>query len=400
MDQTTPPLPPDDTGPPEAALAEATPVMAQFLRLKAEHPDFLLFFRMGDFYELFFEDAVEAAAALDIALTRRGRHQGEDIPMCGVPAERADPYLEKLIRKGFRVAIAEQIEDPAEARKRGAKAVVARAVVRLVTAGTLTEEALLEARAPNYLAALALPAKGGPSLAWLDLSTGELGYESLSPGEVMAALARLDPAEILIPDGAALTGPLAPLAGEMARKVVLRPPASFAPKAAERRLLSLYGVATLDGLGRFGEDDLSALGALADYVELTQKGARPALCPPRPHGQGATVLIDAATRANLELAQTARGARGGSLLAAIDETVTAGGGRLLARWLQAPLTDLAAITGRHDAVGWLVDRPDLRGALRARLRRMPDVERALQRVLMGRGGPRDLGALRDGLTGA
>src|SRR6266404_4896483 len=177
----------------------ATPMMAQYLEIKGAHQDYLLFYRMGDFYELFFEDAAKAAAALDIALTKRGKHLGEDIPMCGVPVHAAEAYLEKLIRKGFRVAVCEQMEDPQLAKKRGAKSPVKREVIRLVTPGTLTEESLLDARAPSLLAALAR-AGGELALAWADISTGDFALESMTPTDVAQALARLVPRELLVPD--------------------------------------------------------------------------------------------------------------------------------------------------------------------------------------------------------
>ena len=372
-----------------ARPASNTPMMAQYLAIREEHPGYLLFYRMGDFYELFFEDAVAAASALDIALTKRGRHDGEDIPMAGVPVRAHEAYLQRLIRKGFKVAICEQTEDPAETRKRGGGAVVARDVVRLVTPGTLTEDALLDARRHNYLAVLA-EVGGAAALAWADMSTGEFRVESVAPADLPALLARVEPSELVLPesllDGVSFNGAVTPL-----------PVVRFDSENARRRLLESFGVATLEGFGRFDRAGTVACGVLVDYLELTQKGRMPRLEPPRPAGPGQVLEIDPATRRNLELTATLAGERQGSLLAVIDRTRSAAGGRLLAAWLAAPLTDAPAIAARHDAVDRLCREDRLRRELVARLARTPDIERALSRIGLGRGGPRDLAAIRDAL---
>jgi DNA mismatch repair protein MutS len=375
---------------------ELTPMMAQYLSIKRANPDCLLFYRMGDFYELFFDDAVKAAAALDIALTKRGKHQGDDIPMCGVPVRSYEMYLSRLVRAGFRVAICEQTEDPAEARKRGSKSVVARDVIRLVTAGTLTEDNLLDARAHTYLAAAA-QAQGQLGLAWVDVSTGEITLQSLDGGRLGAALARLSPGELLVPDRLLDEAGLSDVWADWKAVVTPLPAVRFDSENSRRRLEALYDVGSLDGFGAFSRAELAAAGALVDYVELTQKGRLPLLQPPRRLAQGAVMEIDAATRRNLELAATLSGERRGSLLATIDRTVTGAGARLLAARLAAPLTDPAAIDTRLDAVAFFRDHPLLCGDLRAALRRCPDVERALTRLSLGRGGPRDLAAIRDTL---
>ena len=379
------------------AKGAVTPMMAQYLEIKAQNPEALLFYRMGDFYEMFFDDAVAAAAALDIALTRRGQHLGEDIAMCGVPVHSAEGYLLTLIRKGFRVAIAEQLEDPAEAKKRGSKAVVRRDVVRLVTPGTLTEESLLEARRANYLASFALVREAG-ALAWADISTGEVRVMPCPPARLGAELARLAPREVIVSEanealiratvsdsGAALT----PLAR-----------ASFDSTGAERRLCELYSVATLEGFGGFGRAELSALGGLVEYLDLTQRGRLPLLLPPVRETADRVMQIDAATRRNLELTHGTGGGREGSLLAAVDRTLTAAGGRLLERRLSSPSRDLGTIRDRHAAVGWLADQREAADALRKALRGVPDIDRALSRLALDRGGPRDLAAIRAGLAEA
>jgi len=373
-------------------------MMSQYLRLKAAYPDCLLFYRMGDFYEMFFDDAVAASAALDITLTRRGEHDGEPVAMCGVPVHAADNYLARLIRKGFRVAICEQMEDPAEARKRGAKAVVKRDIVRVVTPGTITEDTLLDARAHNYLAAAA-EAGGQLGLAWLDLSTGDFRTQALPAvtQPVAAALARVDPGELLVPEKLMGRSALFELWGDWRDRLTVQPDSRFDSENARRRLEDLYGVAALDAFGGFERAELAAAGALVDYVAMTQVGRMPRLSPPRRLAEGAVMEIDAATRRNLELLRSLSGERAGTLLAAVDRTVTGAGARLLTARLAAPLTDPAAIEARLDMVAWFAGEPAVRTALREALGRCPDLERALSRLGLGRGGPRDLAAVRDGL---
>ncbi len=374
-----------------------TPMMAQYLEIKAQYRDALLFYRMGDFYELFFDDAVAAAAALDIALTRRGKHQGDDIPMCGVPVHSAEGYLLTLIRRGFRVAIAEQMENPAEARKRGSKSVVARDVVRLVTPGTLTEESLLDARRHNYLAAYTEVREAG-ALAWCDMSTGELRVMACDRARLGPELARLMPRELLVPEP--LETDLRPLSEELGAALTASARASFDSQSAEGRLCTLYGVGTLEGFGSFSRAELGALGGLVAYLDLTQRGNLPLLRPPVREAAAQVMLIDAATRRNLELTAALAGGREGSLLAAIDTTVTAAGARLLERRLSSPSCVLGEIHARQAAVGLLHQEASLRAELRRALRQVPDMDRALSRLALERGGPRDLAAIRDGLAQA
>ncbi|MFL5265851.1 MAG: DNA mismatch repair protein MutS, partial [Stellaceae bacterium] len=380
---------------PGTLLPAPSPVMVQYHEIKEANPGCLLFFRMGDFFELFFEDAVAAAQALDIALTKRGRHEGADIPMCGVPVHTAEAYLARLIRAGFKVAICDQIEDPAEAKRRGAK-MLRRAVVRVVTAGTLTEEGLLDARRHNYLAGLA-EAGGEVGLAWLDLSTGAFDLAPSSEPALAGDLARLMPGEILLPERMLTRPALFELFAEWKPALTPLPNARFESESGRRRLENFYGVAALDGFGNFTRAELAAAGALVDYVGLTQQGRVPHLQRPHRVAPGSVMQIDAATRRNLELTANLAGERKGSLLATIDRTVTAGGARLLADHLAAPLTEPAAIAARLDAVEFFVDRPEQRASLRERLKRCPDIERALTRLSLGRGGPRDLASLRQSL---
>jgi DNA mismatch repair protein MutS len=377
--------------------AGATPVMAQFFEAKARQPDALVFFRMGDFYELFFEDAVRASAAIGIALSHRGTHAGKPIPMAGVPVHAAEAYLAKLIRAGFKVAVVEQMEDPAAARRRGAKSVVRRELVRVVTPGTLTEEGLLDARDANRLASVALRA-GSAAVASADLSTGEVECQTTTLEGLAAALGALRPSEILVPDRL-LADPLVRAALDGAGGLVQPLASALAePAAAEARLKRLYGVATLDGFGAFSGADISALGLLAAHIETTQAGRVPILRAPRRCAEAETLAIDPATRASLEIERAMSGGREGSLLAAIDRTVSAPGARLLGARLARPLTDPVAIDARLDAVAWLLRRRALREDLRAILRRCGDMARSLSRLALGRGGPRDLCCLRDALA--
>ncbi|MBU1174038.1 MAG: DNA mismatch repair protein MutS [Alphaproteobacteria bacterium] len=374
--------------------------MAQYFEIKAVNPGYLLFYRMGDFYELFFSDAEIASAALGIVLTRRGKHQGEDIPMCGVPVHAAQDYLKKLIASGHRVAICEQIEDPAEARKRGGKSVVERDVVRLVTAGTITEDDLLPEAANNFLSALSLIRHGRTDLALAsaDVSTGETFLTEIGPEALGDELARIDPAELIVTEsvrdwleGERLLGP-----DMMGRLTIVSADLFDSEKGSARIAEAFVGTDPT----AFDRASRSALAALVAYVADTQKGAPLALRPPERRGAEAVMAIDAATRASLELIVTNRGAASGALRAAMDRTVTAAGARLLTRRLNAPLTDPALINARLDMVEYMLERADTAGSLRRQLRAVPDITRALTRLTLGRGGPRDLAAIGAAITGA
>ncbi len=390
-----------------AASAEApgriTPMMEQYLEIKAAHPGLLLFYRMGDFYELFFEDAEIASKALGIVLTKRGKHQGADIPMCGMPVERADDYLHRLIAQGHRVAVCEQMEDPAAARARGSKSVVKRDVVRLVTPGTLTEETLLDARANNYLLAIARArASSGTDrfgLAWIDISTSEFMVTECSAAELGAILARINPSEAIVADALYSDTDIGPTLQELAAVTPLTRDV-FDSSTAERRLCDYFAVATMDGLAAMSRLEATAAAAAVTYIDRTQVGKRPPLSPPAREAAGTTMAIDPATRANLELTRTLSGERRGSLLDAIDCTVTSAGSRLLAQRLAAPLMDAAQIARRLDAISAFIADGAARDDIRTILREAPDMSRALARLSVARGGPRDLAALRDGILAA
>ncbi len=375
-------------------------MMAQYLAIKADYPEALLFYRMGDFYELFFADAEAAAKTLGIVLTRRGKHEGADIPMCGVPVERHEDYLHRLIKAGHRVAICEQIEDPAEARKRGGKSVVERAVVRLVTPGTLTEDRLLEPHRANWLVALArgtgLDGELSFGVAAIDMSTGAFDVCDCQLAGLASEIGRIDPSEVVAPDAVADLPEIARVLDFRAAPTRI----GREPGSAERRVADFFGLATLEGLGGLTPAEIAAAAVAILYVERTQCGARPKLLPPVSTRRAGAMEIDASTRANLELSRTLGGNREGSLLAAIDACATPGGSRLLAAHIASPLTDKAAIEGRLAAVRFLVAHPDLRADTRATLRTAPDLARAMSRLALKRAGPRDLAAVRDGLAAA
>ena len=364
-----------------------TPMMAQYRRLKAEAGDALLFYRMGDFFELFFDDAKAAAACLDIALTKRGEDGGEPVPMCGVPVHASENYLARLIRGGFRVAIAEQTENPAEARKaRGSKALVERAIIRLVTPGTLTEETLLDSANANWLAAVARTGEEW-AIAAADISTGRFELVACGSGELAAELARLSPAETL--------------AAENVPEIATTPgKGGFDSLSGEQALKDRFGVATLDGFGSPSRAELAAAGGLLAYLAATQKDAVAFLAAPRRVARSEHLAIDPATRDSLEICRTQTGAVAGSLLGCIDRCVTAPGRRLLAADLSAPLTEIRAIESRLALVQWLHEEPIRRARVRDRLKAMPDIGRGLGRLVAGRGSPRDLALLRDGLIAA
>ena len=367
--------------------------MAQWFAAKAENPDALLFFRMGDFYELFFADAEAAAAALDIVLSHRGEHGGAPIPMCGVPKHAAETYLARLIRRGFRVAVAEQMEDP---KTRASNRVpIRREVVRLITPGTITEDSLLEAGQPNLLLALARGPRldGGDETgaAWLDISTGVFETHSQAHADLPALLGRLEPAEIIAHE----TIPLGEWSSRRGPEVAPSPPV-----LARKRLAETFRAASLDAFGAFSDAEAVAAMLALDYVRATQAGAMPRLARPEPVGQAGVMAMDAATRASLEIHRARDGGTAHTLLAAVKHTLTPAGARLLSNWLAAPLTGTQAIAARQDTWSWMSANPTAAGPLRAALRAAPDLARALGRMALHRGGPRDLAAVRDALAAA
>lgn len=374
--------------------SSVTPMIAQFLKIKSEYPDALLFYRMGDFYELFFDDAIAAAAALDISLTKRGKHLGEDIPMCGVPHHASENYLLTLIRKGFRVAVCEQLESPAEAKARGSKSVVNRGVVRLVTSGTITEESLLSARENNYLCAFAI-LRDESAFAWVDVSTGDFHVQNCPRISFGPMLAQLNPAEILISESNYEN--FLDQTKEFGSTLTSLSPASFDSTSGIKRLCDLFKVNSIDGFGSFSRSEISALGAIIDYLEITQKGKLPALKIPIKENLENFVQIDSSTRRNLELTQTLSGSKNGSLLRVIDRTVTGPGARLLEKRLSSPSTCIKTITPRLDSIDVFKSNNMLRMEIQNTLKQTADMERAFLRISLDRGGPRDFLAIRDSL---
>ena len=374
--------------------SSVTPMIAQFLKIKSEYPDALLFYRMGDFYELFFDDAIAAARALDISLTKRGKHLGEDIPMCGVPHHASENYLLTLIRKGFRVAVCEQLESPAEAKARGSKSVVNRGVVRLVTSGTLTEESLLSARENNYLSAFAI-LRDESAFAWVDVSTGDFHVQNCPRISFGPMLAQLNPAEILISESNYEN--FLEQTKEFGSTLTSLSPASFDSTSGIKRLCDLFKVNSIDGFGSFSRSEISALGAIIDYLEITQKGKLPALKIPIKENLENFVQIDSSTRRNLELTQTLSGSKNGSLLRVIDRTVTGPGARLLEKRLSSPSTCIKTITPRLDSIDVFKSNNMLRMEIQNTLKQTADMERAFLRISLDRGGPRDFLAIRDSL---
>jgi len=401
----TQPIGMSEPEPPQGDAGRVTPMMEQYIEIKAANPDCILFYRMGDFYEMFFNDAETASRALGIVLTKRGKHLGQDIPMCGVPVERADEYLHRLIALGHRVAVCEQLEDPAEAKKRSSKGVVRRDVIRLVTPGTLTEDTLLDAKRNNYLMAVArarLSSAGEDArfaLAWIDISTGEFRITECDRLSLPAEIVRLEPAEVIVSDALYSDAELAPYWRTLPAVTPLTRDV-FDSATAERRLTNFFSVAASEAFGRLSRLELTAAAACVTYVERTQISKRPPLSPPLRESADATMAIDQATRSNLELMRNLSGDRRGSLLDAVDRTVTSAGSRLLAQRLSAPLTDPAQITRRLDAVASFVEDAGARADMRSRLAAAPDLARALARLALGRGGPRDLAAIRDGILAA
>jgi len=382
-------------------VGKITPMMEQYIEIKAANPGSLLFYRMGDFYELFFDDAEEASRALGITLTKRGKHLGEDIPMCGVPFHAAEDYLHKLISLGHRVSVCEQMESPVEAKKRGAKSVVRRDVIRLVTPGTITEEKLLDPSASNHLAAIARIKKGeGESdlaIAWIDLSTGSFKVCQSNTSTLAADLARIQPSEIVHPDTLLQEEIFSHPIKDNGAALSPQPAHMFDSQAGNERILRHFEVKTLDGFGSFSRVELAACGAILGYVEKTQIGERPPLAKPSREESDGAMFIDSATRANLEMVRTLSGEKRGSLFHAIDRTVTGGGARLLGERMMSPLTDATKILERYETVSFFKDGISVSQNLREKLKMCPDIPRALSRLALNRGGPRDLGAILNGV---
>ena len=372
-----------------------SPGMVQYLEIKATYKDYLLFYRMGDFYELFFDDAVTASKALDITLTKRGQYKGENVPMCGVPFHAYENYLARLIKKGYKVAICEQMEDPVEAKKRGSKSVVKREVIRVVTPGTLTEDTLLDSRKNNYLLAINYHINSY-GLSWIDLSTGEFYTQEMQTdtknevNELYGVLTRLMPEEILISDRMLQNQNLFHLFNEYRDKLSVLPQARFNYENALKKIKEFFGVQTLDAFGEFTKSEVISAGIVLDYLETTQKTQMPRVNRPVKILSNAYMEIDASTRHNLELIE---GAKGSTLISVMDRTITGAGARMMVSRLTTPLLNVLQINQRLDVVEFFTKHITLMAELRDILKLCPDMERCLGRLGVGRGGPRDLRAI-------
>ena len=380
-----------------------TPMMAQYLEIKKAHQDYLLFYRMGDFYELFFEDAIIASKALDIALTKRGKHENADVPMCGVPFHAYESYLAKLIRQGYKVAICEQMEDPQEARKRGSKSVVKRDVIRLVTAGTLTEDHLLDSKKNNFLLGIS-KVSDILGIAWIDVSTGDFYTQDVSLKDKNEAvvlstiLARLNPVEILISDSFLQNPKIFEILKEYREQLSVLPQARFNYENAKKRLQEVYEVHSLEVFGAFSKPEVIASGLLLDYIESTQKGKIPRIEKPIKLHENKVIEIDGATRRSLELTESLTGDKSACLFGVLDRTITGAGGRMLHNRIANPLLDIEEINNRLDVIEFFRENNSVRNDFREILRSCPDVERAVTRLSLGRGGPRDLANIGQGLN--
>jgi DNA mismatch repair protein MutS len=374
--------------------ASATPMMAQYFAIKKQHENALLFYRLGDFYELFYEDAIVASKALDITLTKRGQNQGEDIPMCGIPFHAYENYLSRLIKQGYSVAICEQLESPEEAKKRGGKSVVQRDVVRVVTPGTLTEDTLLKAGQPNYLCAINV-SKDTLICGFVDISTGVFVLEHSALQTLDSILTKYEPSEVLISEAARKHVESSSYIVTHRKKVTWQPESRFDQYSGFKRLCQVYKVSTLESFGVFSDHEIALAGALVDYIALTQKQQMPRLSPPKKLSSEGFLFIDAQTRRSLELTTTITGEFKGSILSFLDITTNNLGKRMLYDHLSHPLSNIQKINERLDCVAFYVAYSDVRRSLRDLLKKVPDVERCLSRLSVGRGSPRDLDAIRN-----
>ena len=379
----------------EIDVRSTTPMMQQYIQIKSQHKDYILFYRMGDFYELFFEDALIGARELDITLTKRGKHLTQDIPMCGVPIHASEFYLNKLLKKGYSVAICEQMESPEDAKKRGYKEVVKREVIRIVTPGTLMDDVLLESKESNYLAVV-FKNKSNAVIGLTDISVGYFSVETISEEAVTIEMSRIMPREVIIPDMLAYDESVIAQLTKFTNSITRRPDSIFDFDRCHKQLLEFYDVEFIEGIGNFSKDEIIAAGALIEYLRYTQKNSMPTLHPLMRIRAQNFMQIDPATRSSLELT---KGIRDDSncLLSIIDKTITASGARMLNVYVSSPLTNSTAINSRLDNVESFVEVNDIRGKIRGLLINFPDIERSLSRINANRPQLQDLFAIRDGL---
>lgn len=366
-----------------------TPMMQQYKAIKEDCKDCLLLYRLGDFYELFYEDAKIAAKVLEITLTRRGKDGALEVPMCGVPFHAAENYIAKLVNAGFKVAICEQTETPIDAKKRGYKAIVNREIIRILTPGTLIEENLLNPKHSNYL--LAISFFENYAISWVDITSGEFFTKNITLTELSAELTRLCPSEILISDTLYnKDNNLNKLLEEVRNKLTIQPANIFDSSRGVNSLLKYFDISSLDSYGVFSKAQLIASGALTEYLQITHRADLPLLNSLKIADSSNIMLLDAATKRNLEITTTLNGSYQGSLLYHIDQTVTSGGARMLEHFVANILTDADIINERLNKVEFFYERKELRENIRKELEQVNDLERSISRIVMNRGGPRDL----------
>ncbi|AKK20043.1 DNA mismatch repair protein MutS [Candidatus Liberibacter africanus] len=377
-------------------LKSSTPMMRQYIEIKSINPDSLLFYRMGDFYELFFDDACVASRCLGITLTKRGKHLGKDIPMCGVPIHTANHYIQRLIKTGYRIAICEQIESPLEAKKRGNKSLVQRSVVRLVTPGTITEDQLLSPTDSNYLMAVAR-IRTEWSIAWIDISTGTFKTSKSNRHRLISDIMRIDPREIIFSEKELSHAEYKSLFETLGNIAIAQPNVFFDHSIAERRIADYYNITTVDTFGSFPPVEKTAVAAAISYIKKTQLVDKATIGYPEREDINSTLYIDSAARSNLEILRTLSGNREESLLKTIDYSITGAGGRLFAERIASPLTDSKKINTRLDSIDFFIQNLMLAKSIQKILKSSPDVPRALSRLKIGRGEPKDLAVIRDGI---
>ncbi|MDR2464473.1 MAG: DNA mismatch repair protein MutS [Holosporales bacterium] len=368
-----------------------TPTMQQYVDIKKQHPDSLLFYRLGDFFELFFEDAVIAARELDIALTTRCKQSGKDIPMCGVPVHAYELYISRLIQKGYRVVICDQIETAEEAKTRGAKGPLVRDVTRIVTSGTITEDGLLPAE-NNYIATISMPNKNVVAVAIADVSTGFFGIESVSTKCICEVLTKWSPVEIVVSDD--MFTNMQQILDRWKSKLTILPTTRFNTINSSHLLTSVYNVRSLDIFGLKYSHELQAAGILVDYVMSTQYCKNLSLLPPKIIYTNEYLSIDAATRRNLSLTESYSEQKNSSLFATLNKTQTAAGRRLLLKWLSSPLLNISQIESRLDDIEFFTKNTALSKQISNFLKNVPDIERTMSRIAIGRMIPKDIGIIR------
>lgn len=379
----------------------ATPMMKQYLDIKFAHQDCYLLFRLGDFFELFFEDAQEVSKILGIALAKRGKLEEEDIAMCGVPYHAIENYLPKLLETGVNIAICDQLETPEEAKKRaGHKAVVQRDVTRIITPGTIMEDQVLDSSRPNYLMSLAMDEKK-IVISYADVSTGDFNLTSIDPKLLEAEISRIEPVEIIVSDSAFSGNNYIKAALKHYQKtLVFQPDIFFEFNRCSKAILDFYSLQNLHSLGELQKTEISAIGAVVQYLKITYKNNLPRLSVPRHISSSHYMILDSATRSSLEITSTIRGKRSGSLISSIDHTLTSSGSRLLYNFLSAPMNNFDAIIHRQNIVTFFVNQHDIRESIRSILKQSGDVERSLARIEARRCLPYDLLHIRNTLIDA